>query len=87
MSIPASVSALREMAKQVNAYFDGPLTNALLTGTDTDRLAEEKCRHGHRVGVLSQPAPAAAPQAARSGKDGDPVRHDHHHHDGRKDCR
>ena len=45
MSIPASVSALREMAKQVNAYFDGPLTNALLTGTDTEW---ESCHSQHQ---------------------------------------
>ena len=45
MSIPASVSALMEMAKQVNAYFDGPLTNALLTGTDTEW---EYCHSQHQ---------------------------------------
>ena len=44
-SIPASVSALMEMAKQVNAYFDGPLTNALLTGTDTEW---ESCHSQHQ---------------------------------------
>lgn len=75
MSIPASVSALMEMAKQVNAYFDGPLTNALLTGTDTEW---ESCHRQHQQQLHKLRGLA---------KDGDLVRHDHHHHDGRKDCR
>ena len=41
----SSISALMEMAKQVNAYFDGPLTNALLTGTDTEW---ESCHSQHQ---------------------------------------